>query len=99
MRQKWRERMDEIPKLAGSIAGRAVTAGYVVESGAPAGKPDAELLDLLSVEDFLAVCGIEASMLEGLKPDAVAALLSLRGIDVEALDQDELAALVGTARR
>lgn len=75
--------MYEIPKVAFTVAGDTVA------KAAEAKRID-ELIDLLGVQDFLAISGVDVSALQGKSVAEVASLLAEHNIDPARLDRDEL---------
>jgi hypothetical protein len=68
----------------------------VVGSETPAeAQPANELIELLGLEDYLAISGVEVSLLKGLSLGQACELLKQRGIDPDMLDQQKLAQLTG----
>jgi hypothetical protein len=70
----------------------------VVGSETPAeAQPANELIELLGLEGFLAISGVEVSLLTGLTLAEARDLLRQRGIDPDVLDVETLGQLTGVA--
>ncbi|MBA4173078.1 MAG: hypothetical protein C0511_10605 [Hyphomicrobium sp.] len=78
--------MYEIPKVAFSVAGDPVTK-------AAESKRIDDLIDLLGVQDYLAISGVDVSAMQGMSVADVAAFLARHNIDTARLDRDELVRL------
>lgn len=79
--------MYEIPKVAFTVAGDA-------SAKAAEAKRIDDLIELLGVQDFLAISGVDVSALKGMSKAEMVAALAAHGVDPARLDTEELAHLV-----